>query len=138
MLKIEHLCKSFGSKRVLDDLNLEVADSSIFALVGIYGAGKSTLLRLIAGVYEADAGSITLHGADTSAEPLTRREIAFVPDEAYYPVNNERNDGVYGKYKALADEKENVIFGGRLGMYRYYDMDKVIRAALDTVKEELS
>ncbi|MDO5108797.1 MAG: ABC transporter ATP-binding protein [Erysipelotrichaceae bacterium] len=88
MLKIEHLCKSFGSKRVLDDLNLEVADSSIFGLVGINGAGKSTLLRLIAGVYEADAGSITLHGADTSAEPLTRREIAFVPDEAYYPVGS--------------------------------------------------
>lgn len=86
MLKIEHLCKSFGSKTVLDDLNLEINDSSIFGLVGINGAGKSTLLRLIAGVYEADAGKITLHGADTSKEPLTRKEIAFVPDEAYYPV----------------------------------------------------
>lgn len=58
--------------------------------------------------------------------------------EPYYPVNNEKNDAVYAKYKALADEKKNVIFGGRLGMYKYFDMDKVIRAALDTVKEELS
>lgn len=58
--------------------------------------------------------------------------------EPYYPVNNEKNDAVYAKYKALADEKKNVIFGGRLGMYKYFDMDKVIRATLDTVKEELS
>lgn len=57
--------------------------------------------------------------------------------EPYYPVNNERNDAVYARYEALAKEKKNVVFGGRLGMYRYYDMDKVIRAALDTVKEEL-
>lgn len=58
--------------------------------------------------------------------------------EPYYPVNNEKNDAVYAKYRALADEKKNVLFGGRLGMYRYFDMDKVIRAALDAVKEELS
>lgn len=58
--------------------------------------------------------------------------------EPYYPVNNEKNDAVYAKYRALADEKKNVLFGGRLGMYRYFDMDKVIRAALDAVTEELS
>ena len=51
--------------------------------------------------------------------------------EPYYPVNNEKNDAVYARYKALADEKKNVIFGGRLGLYRYFDMDKVIRQALD-------
>jgi UDP-galactopyranose mutase len=54
--------------------------------------------------------------------------------EPYYPVNNERNAALYAQYRALADEKPNVIFGGRLGMYRYFDMDKVIRAALDTVE----
>lgn len=53
--------------------------------------------------------------------------------EPYYPVNDEKNAALYAKYKALAEEKKNVIFGGRLGMYRYFDMDKVIRAALDTV-----
>ncbi len=54
--------------------------------------------------------------------------------EPYYPVNNEKNDAVYARYAALAADKENVLFGGRLGMYRYYDMDKVIRAALDMVR----
>lgn len=86
MLKIEHLNKSFGSKKVLDDLNLEVGDSSIFGLVGINGAGKSTLLRLIAGVYEADGGSILLNDRDTYSDAECRSDIAFVPDEAYYPI----------------------------------------------------
>ena len=54
--------------------------------------------------------------------------------EPYYPVNNEENAALYARYKALADAQSDVIFGGRLGQYRYYDMDKVIRAALDEVK----
>ena len=57
--------------------------------------------------------------------------------EPYYPVNNEKNAATYAKYKALAEEKSNVIFGGRLGMYTYFDMDKVIRAALDTARKVL-
>ncbi len=57
-------------------------------------------------------------------------------DEPYYPVNNEKNSELYLKYKALADKEEKVIFGGRLGEYKYYDMDKVIAAALEAVKKE--
>ena len=56
--------------------------------------------------------------------------------EPYYPVNDEENGALYAKYKALADAEGNVIFGGRLGQYKYYDMDKVIRAALDDLKKE--
>ncbi len=51
-------------------------------------------------------------------------------DEPYYPVNNEKNNSLYNQYKALADQEENIIFGGRLGEYKYYDMDKVVEAAL--------
>ena len=54
--------------------------------------------------------------------------------EPYYPVNNEENDALYRRYRELAKERRDVIFGGRLGHYRYYDMDKVIRAALDDVR----
>lgn len=57
--------------------------------------------------------------------------------EPYYPVNNDENNALYEKYKVLADKEENVIFGGRLGNYKYYDMDKVIEAALDLVEKEL-
>lgn len=58
-------------------------------------------------------------------------------DEPYYPVNDEKNGALYAKYKALADVETKVIFGGRLGEYKYYDMDKVIEAALDAAAREL-
>ena len=57
--------------------------------------------------------------------------------EPYYPINNERNNGLYEQYRALAEKEEKVIFGGRLGTYKYYDMDKVIAAALADAKSEL-
>ena len=56
-------------------------------------------------------------------------------DEPYYPVNDDRNGALYRQYKALADAEKNVIFGGRLGEYKYYDMDAVIASALDKCKE---
>lgn len=59
-------------------------------------------------------------------------------DEPYYPVNNDRNNHLYKSYKKLADEQGNVIFGGRLGHYRYYDMHQVIGAALQCVRHELN
>ena len=56
-------------------------------------------------------------------------------DEPYYPVNDERNGALYQEYKKLADAEEKVIFGGRLGEYKYYDMDAVIASALEKCKE---
>lgn len=57
--------------------------------------------------------------------------------EAYYPINDERNNSLYEKYKELSEKDEKVIFGGRLGKYKYYDMDKVIEEALKCVNEEV-
>ena len=58
-------------------------------------------------------------------------------DEPYYPVNDEKNGQLYQQYKALAENQNKVIFGGRLGEYRYYDMDQVIAAALKKTEELL-
>ena len=58
-------------------------------------------------------------------------------DEPYYPVNDEKNTALYAKYKELAEKEENVIFGGRLGLYRYMDMHHVVDAALQAVREEM-
>lgn len=55
-------------------------------------------------------------------------------DEPYYPINDEKNTKLYEKYKQLADSQKNVYFGGRLGTYKYYDMDKVIREAMNLTK----
>ena len=58
-------------------------------------------------------------------------------DEPYYPVNDEKNSALYEQYKALAERERDVIFGGRLGEYKYYDMDQVIAAALEQSSREL-
>jgi UDP-galactopyranose mutase len=58
-------------------------------------------------------------------------------DEPYYPMNDEKNNALYAKYKALADQEGKVIFGGRLGMYKYFDMHHVIAEALKCVEEQL-
>ncbi len=76
-------------------------------------------------------------GKDDDGNDLPRTVIsreyssAWEPgDEPYYPVNDQKNAALYEKYKALADQEQHVIFGGRLGEYKYYDMDQVIAAAL--------
>jgi UDP-galactopyranose mutase len=82
------------------------------------------------------------HFEKTGAETVDERTIITHEypagwqkgDEPYYPINNERNDALYERYAALAENHPDITFGGRLGMYRYYDMDKVIELALDTAK----
>ncbi len=66
-----------------------------------------------------------------SKEYSTAWELGMEP---YYPVNDSKNAQLYEKYEALAKKEQNVVFGGRLGEYKYYDMDKVIRSALDKLK----
>ena len=58
--------------------------------------------------------------------------------EPYYPINDERNNKLFDGYQELAAKERNVLFGGRLGQYRYYDMDKVVEAALDMAKKEMN
>ncbi len=83
-------------------------------------------------------------GKDENGEDLPKTVISreysseWKPgDEPYYPVNDEKNGRLYQEYKALADKEENVIFGGRLGEYKYYDMDAVIASALELCEKEL-
>ena len=64
MIEIKNLCKSFGTKQVLNNLNLAIKDNTVFGLIGINGAGKSTLLRLISSVYDVDGGSIAFDGEE--------------------------------------------------------------------------
>lgn len=77
------------------------------------------------------------HGNDLPRTVITREYPAEQKpgSEPYYPVNDEKNNKLYGKYRELADKEKNVIFGGRLGEYKYYDMDQVILAALDKTEE---
>ena len=56
--------------------------------------------------------------------------------EPYYPINNEKNNSIYSKYKELAEKETNIIFGGRLAEYKYYDMHNVIEKALECIEKE--
>ena len=58
-------------------------------------------------------------------------------DEPYYPVNDEKNNKLYQEYKKMSEKEEKVIFGGRLGEYKYYDMDVTIRSALNLAESLL-
>ena len=77
------------------------------------------------------------NGNDLSKTVISREFSSEwkIGDEPYYPVNDERNSKLYERYKALADKEDKVIFGGRLGEYKYYDMDQVIAVALEKAKE---
>ena len=79
------------------------------------------------------------NGADLPKTVISREYSSEwnVGDEPYYPVNDEKNGALYQKYQALAENEKNVIFGGRLGEYKYYDMDAVINSALEMIKLEL-
>ncbi len=75
----------------------------------------------------------------TQPKTVVSREYSAewsVGAEPYYPVNNEKNNALYERYRERANSRPDILFGGRLGMYRYFDMDKVIRAALDAVAAE--
>lgn len=83
-------------------------------------------------------------GLDENGEPLPKTVITreypadWKPgDEPYYPVNDEKNEKLYQSYRELADQEGDVVFAGRLGGYKYYDMDKAIAAAFDVVRAEL-
>ena len=76
----------------------------------------------------------------TQAKTVVTREypLEWTPGaEAYYPVNDEKNQALHEAYKAIADREKNVLFGGRLGEYKYYDMDKVIEKALSDSQHAL-
>ncbi len=83
--------------------------------------------------YGCQGGEQTNHTVITREYPADWKQ----GDEPYYPINDERNNSLFAKYEELAKAESNVIFGGRLGNYKYYDMDKVIEAALETSRKEL-
>ena len=85
-------------------------------------------------------GNEETESSESYGHTIISREYSDKWDETkepYYPINNEKNNELYSKYAELSTKDKNVIFGGRLGEYKYYDMDKVIEKALECVKSEL-
>ena len=81
MLKIEHLTKTYGQKKAVDDLTLHIAPGEIYGFIGHNGAGKTTTLKAAAGILQPTAGEIAVCGHSMKADPLAcKREMAYIPD----------------------------------------------------------
>ncbi len=107
MIKITNLSKSYGDKKVLEDLNCTIKTGSIYGLIGANGAGKSTLLRIIMGIFQKNFGSIEIDGKEISDSEEFKQKLVFVPDDLFFFKNYSINDMVifYGKlYKNFDKE----------------------------------
>ena len=81
MLKITHLTKTFGEKKAVDDLSLEIAPGEIYGFIGHNGAGTTTTLKSVVGIQQFDAGEITIGGVSLKEDPLAcKRQLAYIPD----------------------------------------------------------
>ena len=81
MLKIDHLTKTYGEKKAVDDLNLHIKPGEIYGFIGHNGAGKTTTLKSVAGILQFDQGEILIDGKSIRTDPLAcKREIAYIPD----------------------------------------------------------
>ncbi len=81
MLRIEHLTKTYGEKKAVDDLSLHIAPGEIYGFIGHNGAGKTTTLRSVAGILQFDTGEITIGGVSVREDPLAcKKQIAYIPD----------------------------------------------------------
>ena len=81
MLKIEHLTKTYGTQKAVDDLSLHIRPGEIFGFIGHNGAGKSTTLKSAVGILQFDAGTIAINGTDLASDPVKcKRDLAYIPD----------------------------------------------------------
>ena len=81
MLKIEHLTKTYGEKKAVDDLSLHILPGEIYGFIGHNGAGKTTTLRSVAGILQFDSGEIAIDGIALKNDPLAcKRRLAYIPD----------------------------------------------------------
>lgn len=92
MIEIKNLSKSYDKKKVLDNLNCNIKENSIYGLVGANGAGKSTLLRLINGILISDNGTIKVDGETITDNEQIKQNMVFVPDDLFFYPNYSLND----------------------------------------------
>lgn len=92
MIKISNLNKSYGTKKILENLNCTIKTNCIYGFVGANGAGKSTLLRLINDIFKADSGSIEIDGMNIENNQELKQKLVFVPDDLYFFPNYTLKD----------------------------------------------
>lgn len=124
MIEIKGLSHSFGSKIVLDNIDLTIPEGTILGIVGINGAGKSTLLRLLSGVY--DSNGCVLYDGKSPSLAETRRDIFFLPDDPYYTASSTPKN-IFEFYKTFYPSINKDIFNGLISKYEI-DPKKPLRS----------
>lgn len=113
MLKITNLNKTFGDKKVLENLNCTIKTGSIYGLIGANGAGKSTLLRIIMGIFNKDSGEVEIDGDKLNDNEELKQKLVFVPDDLFFFKNYTL--------------KDMIIFYSKL--YKNFDTDYALKLA---------
>ena len=114
MLRIDHLTKTYGDKKAVDDLTLHIAPGEICGFIGHNGAGKTTTIKACCGILGFDSGDIAVDGISVRSDPLeVKRRIAYIPDnpDLYEYLIGIRYDICYAKHPTL------VIFLGKLHIF---------------------
>lgn len=87
MIEFVNVTKKFGDFTAVENISFKVEPSSIYGLIGYNGAGKTTLLKTAAGIYKSDEGQVFMDGVDTFDNDTVRREMFYIPDDLYFPMN---------------------------------------------------
>ena len=116
MIKAHELTKIFGTKPALDKVSFDIADGSVFGLIGSNGSGKSTLLRLISGIYLPDGGSIGIDGAATFDNPALKSQIAFLGDTPYFLAQSDLSE-MASFYRSLYPNFSKDVFEHMLKIF---------------------
>ena len=112
MIKVSGVSKHFGKFEALRNMNTEIAEGSIYGLIGSNGAGKSTFLRLITGIYQSEAGTVEIDGESVWNNPKAKKKTFFVPDELFFlsGANMIRMSKMYMQFYADFDvERFNML-----------------------------
>lgn len=124
MIEIRGMEHSLGGQKILDGIDLTIADGSVMGLVGINGAGKTTLLRLISGVYRADVGEVLCDGVSTQDE-IGRKKLFFLPDDPYFTTHTT-GKSLRKLYSVFYPEFDKEIYLRHLNTFKL-DENKPIR-----------
>ncbi|MDD6101647.1 MAG: ABC transporter ATP-binding protein [Clostridiales bacterium] len=118
MIKVTNASKHFGKFEALKNMNAEIAEGSIYGLIGSNGAGKSTFLRMITGIYQAEGGSVEIDGENVWNNPKAKEKFLYVPDELFFlpGANMDRMAKLYKDYYKNFDEERYHVLTERFGL----------------------
>ena len=136
MIKITDLNKSFGDKKVLENLNCNIKTGSIYGLIGANGAGKSTLLRIIMGIFRKDSGKIEIDDKELLDNEDSKQKICFVPDDLFFFKGYTIKDTIefYSKVYKNFEKERSIEFAKKLNL----PLDKKISTFSKGMKRQVA